>query len=193
LPLPALAANILNATHPRIEAIPRMTELASPGQLRAALLRWTLFLSPLLLMLGFFSGAVAGSDEGNIWFYGLNKPSLYPPPATFGIVWSILYLIMGLALAMVITARGASGRGLAIGLFAVQFVLNLAWSPVFFGMENLAGGLLLLLGIDAAVVLTAWAFHRIRPLAAGLLLPYLAWVLFATLLNWQFLAANPGA
>jgi translocator protein len=170
-----------------------MTELASPGQLRAALLRWTLFLSPLLLMLGFFSGAAAGSGEGNVWFYGLTKPSLYPPPATFGIVWSILYLVMGLALSMVITARGASGRGLAIGLFAVQFVLNLAWSPVFFGMGNLSGGLILLLVIDAAVLLTVWAFYRVRPLAAGLLLPYLAWVLFATLLNWQFVTANPGA
>jgi benzodiazapine receptor len=168
-----------------------MTELASPGQLRAALLRWTLFLAPLLLMLGFFSGAAAGSGEGNFWFYGLNKPSIYPPPEVFGIVWSILYLLMGLALAMVITARGATGRGLAIALFAVQFVLNLAWSPVFFGMENMSAGLLLLLAIDTAVIGTLWAFHRVRPLAAGLLLPYLAWVLFATLLNWQFLVANP--
>ncbi len=170
-----------------------MTELASPGQLRAALLRWTLFLSPLLLMLGFFSGAAAGSGEGNVWFFGLVKPAIYPPPAAFGIVWSILYLLMGLALATVVTARGASGRGLAIGLFVVQFVLNLAWSPVFFGMQNIAGGLILLLAIDAAVVLTLWAFYRVRPLAAGLLLPYLAWVLFATLLNWHFLQANPGA
>lgn len=170
-----------------------MTELASPGQLRAALLRWTLFLSPLLLMLGFFSGAAAGSGEGNVWFFGLAKPSLYPPAATFGIVWSILYVLMGLALAMVITARGASGRGLAIALFAVQFVLNLAWSPVFFGMENISGALLLLVVIDVLVIATVLAFRKVRPLAAGLLLPYLAWVLFATLLNWQFLAANPGA
>jgi translocator protein len=168
-----------------------MTELASPGQLRAALLRWTLFLSPLLLMLGFFSGAASGSGEGNVWFFGLTKPALYPPAATFGIVWSALYLVMGLALAMVVTARGATGRGLAIGLFAVQLVLNLAWSPVFFGMEDISGALLLLLAIDLAVVLTLWAFHRVRPLAAGLLLPYLGWVLFATVLNWQFLVANP--
>jgi translocator protein len=170
-----------------------MTELASPGQLRAMLLRWTLFLSPLLLMLGFFSGAVSGSGEGNVWFFGLNKPALYPPAATFGIVWSILYVLMGLALAMVITARGASGRGLAIGLFVVQLVLNLAWSPVFFGMENISGALALLVVIDVLVLATVLAFRKIRPLAAGLLLPYLAWVLFATLLNWQFLAANPGA
>lgn len=170
-----------------------MTELASPVQLRNALLRWSLFLSPLFLMLGFFSGAVAGSGEGNLWFFELNKPSIYPPPQTFGIVWSVLYLLMGVALAMVITARGATGRSLAIGLFVAQFVLNLAWTPVFFGMENIRGGLMLLAAIDLAVLATLVAFWRVRPVAAMLMVPYFGWVLFATMLNWQFLVANPGA
>ena len=88
-----------------------MSELASPGQLRAALLRWSLFLAPLLLVLGTLSGAMAGSGGGNPWFLGLEKPAIYPPPATFGIVWTVLYLLMGVALAMVVTARGAAGRG----------------------------------------------------------------------------------
>jgi tryptophan-rich sensory protein len=105
----------------------------------------------------------------------------------------VLYIVMGLALAMVITARGATGRGLAIALFALQFVLNLAWSPVFFGMQQIQSGLILLVIIDVMVLATVWAFYRIRPLAGALLLPYLAWVLFATLLNYQFLVANPGA
>jgi translocator protein len=170
-----------------------MSELASPGQLRAALLRWTLFLAPLLLMLGFLSGAVAGSGGGNPWFMGLEKPAIYPPPATFGIVWSILYLLMGVALAMIVTARGAAGRGAAITVFAVQFVLNLAWSPVFFGMHQLTSGLILLVVIDLAVLLTIWLFYKVRPMAAYLLLPYLAWALFATALNYQFVAANPDA
>lgn len=170
-----------------------MTELASPGQLRAALARWTLFLSPLLLMLGFFSGVLAGSVQDNVWFFELEKPAIYPPPQTFGIVWSALYLVMGLALAMVVTARGAAERGRALALFALQFVLNLAWSPVFFGMQQIQGALILLVGIDLAVLATVWAFYRIRPLAGILLVPYLAWVLFATVLNYQFLIANPGA
>lgn len=170
-----------------------MSELASPGQLRAALLRWSLFLGPLLLLLGFLSGAVAGSGAGNPWFNDLAKPSLYPPPATFGIAWSALYLLMGVALAMVVTARGAAGRGLAIGAFAVQFLLNLAWSPVFFGMHRITGAFYLLLAIDLAVIVTLVLFHRVRPLAAYLLLPCLAWVLFASLLNWQILQANPEA
>lgn len=170
-----------------------MTELASPGQLRAALARWTLFLSPLLLMLGFFSGVLAGSVQDNVWFFELNKPAIYPPPQTFGIVWSALYLLMGLALAMVVTARGAAERGRALALFALQFVLNLAWSPVFFGLHQIQGALILLVGIDLAVLATVWAFYRIRPLAGILLVPYLAWVLFASLLNYQFMVANPGA
>lgn len=170
-----------------------MSELASPGQLRAALLRWSLFLAPLLLLLGTLSGAVAGSGGGNPWFLGLEKPAIYPPPATFGIVWTILYLLMGVALAMIVTARGAAGRSAAIAVFAVQFVLNLAWSPVFFGMHLLTPALILLVVIDLAVLLTIWLFYKVRPMAAWLLLPYLAWALFATALNYQFVAVNPDA
>ena len=128
-----------------------MTELASPGQLRASLLRWSLFLAPLLLLLGTISGMSSGSGGDNFWFATLEKPAIYPPPATFGIVWTVLYLLMGLALAMVVTARGAPGRGLAMGVFVVQFLLNLAWSPVFFGMQLLVPAFYLLLAIDLVV------------------------------------------
>ncbi len=170
-----------------------MTELASPGQLRAAFLRWALFIVPGIMFLGFFAGRLGGSGSGNPWFIDLVKPSLYPPPATFGIVWTILYLVMGIALTLVITARGAPGRGYAISLFMFQLVLNLAWSPLFFGMHKIAAALALLVAIDLAVLATIIAFRKVRPIAAWLLLPYFAWVLFAMVLNWQFLVANPGA
>jgi len=170
-----------------------MTELASPGQLRAAFLRWALFIVPGIMFLGFFSGRLGGSGAGNPWFMDLVKPAIYPPPATFGIVWSILYLVMGVALTLVVTASGAPGRGRAIGLFVLQLVLNLAWSPLFFGMHMIAAALGLLVAIDLAVAATIVAFRKVRPIAAWMLLPYLAWALFATVLNWQFLVANPGA
>ncbi len=169
-----------------------MTELASPGQLRASFLRWALFVVPGILFLGFFSGQLAGSGSDNVWFVDLVKPSLYPPPQVFGIVWSVLYVVIGIALTLVITARGAPGRGLAIGAFMVQLLLNLAWSPLFFGAHQMVAALALLVVLDLAIVVTVVLFRRVRPLAAWLLLPYLAWCLFATLLNWQFLAANPG-
>ena len=170
-----------------------MTELASPGQLRASYLRWALVLVPGFVLLGFLSSAISGSGPGNPWFDGLTKPSLYPPPQVFGIVWSVLYAMMGLALAVIMAARGAWGRGQAVVAFAVQLVLNIAWSPLFFGAHQITAALFLLGAIDVAVMVTIWLFWRVRPLAAWLLLPYLAWTLFATLLNLQFLAANPDA
>ena len=160
-----------------------MTELASPGQLRASFLRWALVLVPGIVLLGFVSGRMAQSGPGNPWFAALVKPDIYPPPAAFGIVWTILYILMGLALAMIVTARGAPGRGLAIGVFAVQLLLNLVWSPLFFGMQQITYALYLLFAIDVAVLATVALFWRVRPLAGAMLLPYLARVSFATALN----------
>ncbi|MEM8726345.1 MAG: TspO/MBR family protein, partial [Pseudomonadota bacterium] len=114
-----------------------------------------------------------------------------PPPATFGIVWSVLYVMIGFALALVVSAWGAHGRGLAIVLFAVHFVGNLAWTLVFFGMQNMTGGLIVL-GYAVVTLLAVIAvFWRVRRGAALLLLPYLAWACFATVLNYQFIALNP--
>ena len=169
-----------------------MTGLASSGQLRASFLRWSLFVVPAVLFLGFFSGQMANSGPGNPWFSDLVKPSLYPPPALFGIVWSVLYVLIGFALVLVITGRGAPGRRIAIIAFIVQLLLNLAWSPLFFGAHQMLPALVLLGVLDLAIVVTVVLFRRVRPLAAAMLLPYLAWCLFATLLNAQFLQANPG-
>ncbi len=168
-------------------------ELADSSQLRAGLLRWALVLVPGVLLLGILSGAVAGSGAGNPWFAALEKPSLYPPPALFGIVWSVLYALMGLAAALVVTARGARLRRVALIAFAVQLALNLAWSPLFFAAHQITAALVLLVLLDIAVIAAIVLFRAVRPLAALLLLPYLAWILFATVLNWQFLMANPGA
>ena len=100
---------------------------------------------------------------------------------------------MALALVTVVTARGARHRGLAVAAFVIQFLLNLAWSPLFFGAHQISAALLLLVALDIAVMVTVVAFYRVRPRAAFLLAPYLAWILFATVLNWQFLELNPGA
>jgi len=170
-----------------------MNQIASTGQLRASFLRWALVLVPAVILLGFVSGQAGGSGPDNPWFAGLAKPGIYPPPAAFGIVWSVLYLLMGLAAALVGAARGARGRGLALAVFALQLLVNLAWSPVFFGMHLITAALWVILAMDVLVALTVVLFWRVRPLAGGLLLPYLAWILFATVLNWQFLQLNPDA
>ena len=170
-----------------------MTGLASRGQLRASFLRWALVIVAGVSLLGFLSGRLSQNGPGNPWFDSLEKPVLFPPPGTFAVVWPILYVLMGLALAMVVTARGAPGRGAAIGAFIIQLALNLAWSPLFFGAQQISAALWLLIALDVAVVATFALFWRVRRPAALLLLPYLAWIVFATVLNWQFLEANPDA
>lgn len=169
-----------------------MNRLASPGQLRASFVRWALFTVPAVVLLGFISGQVGG-DASSPWFQGLEKPSIFPPPATFGIVWTILYVLMGIALAMVCAAWGARWRGPAIVAFVLQLAVNLAWSPVFFGAHQISAALYIILALDVLVVATIWLFWKVRPLAALLLLPYLAWILFAGLLNYEFLRLNPEA
>jgi benzodiazapine receptor len=168
-----------------------MNMLASRGQLRASFIRWALFTVPLLVLLGFLAGQSGSPDSA--WFAALEKPAIYPPPAAFGIVWTILYVMIGLAVALVCAAWGARGRTLALTVFAVHFVFNLAWTPVFFGMQEIAGALLVIALVAVTLVAVIVLFWRVRRLAGVLLLPYLAWVLFAAALNFQFLQLNPEA
>lgn len=170
-----------------------MNFLASSQQLRASFLRWALVCVPSCLLLGFVAGRVAGSGPGNAWFDALIKPDIYPPPATFGIVWSILYVLMGFAVALIGSAWGARGRGSAIVLFVVQFLVNLAWTPTFFAAHQISGALIVIAVLDLLVLATLVAFWRIRKAAGLLMVPYLAWALFATALNYEFLRLNPQA
>ena len=168
-----------------------MNRLASPGQLRASFVRWALFAVPLVVLLGFLSGVVGGSAANSPWFAALRKPATFPPPVTFAIVWSVLYIMMGLALALVCAAWGARYRLTAILAFLLQLALNLAWSPVFFARREIAAALALIGVLDAAVIVTVVLFWKVRRAAGLMLVPYLAWIAFATLLNWQFLQLNP--
>lgn len=170
-----------------------MSILASREQLQASLLRWILLLVPAVLLAGFLSGELSGSGPGNPWFDSLVKPAIYPSPASFGLAWTVLYILMGMAFALVCAAWGARGRRAAIIAFLVQLALNLAWSPLFFGAHQITAALVLILVLDVAVIVTIGLFWRVRWLAGALLLPYLAWVVFATLLTLQFLQLNPGA
>lgn len=170
-----------------------MTAIASKAQLRMSFLRWALLTVPLILLLGTFSGRIAGSGDGNPWFAALVKPDIMPEGWVFGAAWTVLYVLLGVALAMILHARGASGRGLAIGLFVAQLLLNFAWSPIFFGMHRLDTAFLMLLAMLGLAAAAALLFAQIRKTAALLMLPYLAWLCFAALLTWQILQLNPDA
>jgi tryptophan-rich sensory protein len=166
-----------------------MNVLASKQQLRASFLRWALFLVPLVLLIGFAAGQLGGPNSA--WFAGLVKPAIYPPPAAFGIVWTALFIMIGCALALVASAWGAQGRGIALIAFALHFLGTQSWTAVFFGMQDMFVGLMVL-GYGVASLLIALALiWRVRRGAALLLLPYLAWLCFAGALNYQFMVANP--
>jgi translocator protein len=170
-----------------------MNEIASRGQLRMAYLRWALFTVPAILFLGFLSGRVANSGYGNRWFDALEKPGFMPPGWVFPVAWSLLYILLGLAFAMVLHARGARLRGLAIGLFLVQLLCNFAWSPLFFRAHMIGEALALIVVMIALSVAIVWLFARIRIGAAVLMLPYVAWLAFAAALTYSIHMRNPEA
>ncbi len=170
-----------------------MGAIASKGQLRMAFLRWAVVTVPLVLLLGFASGRSVPAGSDNLWYVALTKPPLTPPGWVFPAAWTTLYILMGLALAMILHARGAKGRGVAIGLFVAQFALNLSWTPLFFGAHRVTLALIVLLAILALAIATTVAFARIRRGAAWLMLPYLVWLSFAGVLNWRIGQLNPDA
>jgi benzodiazapine receptor len=170
-----------------------MGELASRDQLRMSFVRWALFTVPLLVFLGFLSGRVAGSSSGNRWFSALAQPAAMPPGWAFGLAWTLLYILMGVALAMILNARGARYRGIAIALFAAQFVANLGWSPLFFAAHQVFPAFVLIVIILALAIATTCAFGRVRTAAAWLMVPYIGWLCFAAMLNWQVHQLNPRA
>jgi tryptophan-rich sensory protein len=170
-----------------------MTGIASRAQLRMSFLRYALVLVPLILLLGTLSGRASNSGYSNAWFAALDKPAAMPPGWVFPVAWTALYILLGLSAAMILHARGARGRGLALGLFAAQMALNFAWSPLFFAAHQVTLALIVILAMIAFTIVCAILFARIRKTAALLLLPYLAWLCFAAWLNWQIMVLNPGA
>lgn len=168
-------------------------EIASKGQLRLAFLRWAIVTVPFILLLGFASGRLFPSGDESSWYQMLVKPEATPPGWVFPVAWAAIYVLLGLALAMIVNARGSRLRRPALILFAVQMVANLAWSPLFFGYHQVSAALLLLALIFMLALATTFVFARIRKGAAWLLVPYLAWLCFAGVLNYQIDQLNPNA
>lgn len=168
-------------------------ELASKAQLRASYLRWAVVTVPLILLLGFTSGRLVPTGAENCWYVALAKPAATPPDWAFPVAWTTIYVLMGLALAMVVNARGSRLRGPAIALFAGQLVVNLIWTPLFFGAHQIFWSLLAIVAMLGLTVATTFLFARIRRVAAWLLMPYMVWISFAGVLTWSILDLNPDA
>lgn len=117
------------------------------------------------------------------WYAGLNKPFFNPPNWLFGPVWTLLYILMGISLYLIWKLSSSEERTRAIWLFSIQFVLNFFWSIIFFKYHLLGWAFVEIMAMWVFILLTILQFKQLSSWAAYLLLPYLLWVSFATILN----------
>jgi len=137
-------------------------------------------------------GSVATFPSIPTWYASLEKPFFNPPNWVFGPVWTTLYTLMGIS-AFLVWRKGIRDRQVkvALGIFVAQLILNSLWSIVFFGLHSLLGGLAVILPLWVAILLSIITFYRISKTAGVLLIPYILWVSFATLLNFSLWQLNP--
>ena len=143
------------------------------------------------LIIGFASAFLTFSSFP-AFYATLNKPSWSPPVWLFGYVWTVLYILNGIALFLV--WREGLGRRdvqIAIGVFAIQIILNFFWSIIFFGFRSLSGGLIEIIIMWIAILINIILFYRISKAAGILLIPYIIWVTIASYLNYTVFLLNP--
>lgn len=165
----------------------------SEAATRAPWWKYALVTVPAIIVLGSVSGWLSSSGHGNAWFDGLAKPFFMPPGWAFGVVWPILYALLGVAVAMILAEPASPARNKALVLFVAQLALNYAWSPLFFAAHAVKLALMTIFVMAALAAMTAGQFWRIRRVAGALMLPYLAWLCFAAALNAAIETLNPGA
>lgn len=142
------------------------------------------------LIVGFTSGFfTAGNVSG--WYQTIQKPSWNPPSWIFGPVWTTLYILMGISLFLVSRSDAAENvKRTAIILFAAQLVFNFFWSLIFFEMHQPGWAFVEILVMWVLILLTIFSFGKISSLAAWLLVPYISWVSFASILNYTIWRLN---
>ena len=124
------------------------------------------------------------------WYHTLAHPPLVPPDAVFGMMWGILYILLGISAVLVFHRGVDESRQFAAWLLGVQLLLNACWTPVFFGAHSLTGGLILIVAMFVEFIFLLCAFWKINTASAWLLMPYGAWLLFATYLTAGTWAMN---
>ncbi len=142
------------------------------------------------LLIGFLSGFATQSSV-NDWYVNLNKPVFTPPNWLFGPVWTLLYIMMGVA-AGIVWSKGFYHKWVKTALyhFGFQLLFNALWSVVFFGFQNPFWALLVILVLMMLILGTIRWFNVVSKLAAYLLIPYFLWVCFASLLNYRIWMLN---
>jgi tryptophan-rich sensory protein len=164
--------------------------MAEPDRVKS-MLRYAWFTVPIILGIGLLMGQLSNSGYGNDWFDALRKPVAMPPGWMFGVAWTLLYILLGLAIALLLALPQRRGRRLGISLFTAQMLLNYAWSPIFFGMNRPREAFVVIVAMLALSIATAFVFRTLSRPAAWLMLPYLAWLGFASYLNYEIVRLNP--
>lgn len=149
------------------------------------------FLSLAIVSVAAWVGSMVTYPSINNWYAGLEKPFFNPPDWIFGPVWTVLYLLMAVSLYLVWSAQATRSKRLALSAFGVQLALNIAWSVVFFGLHQPWTAVGVIVAMWLAIAVTMATFWPISKLATYLLVPYLAWVSFATGLNISIAMLNP--
>jgi len=140
------------------------------------------------ILITFTAPLLAVGSMPDAWYAALMKPSWNPPAWLFGPVWTMLYTLMAIAAWLVWQRIGFSR---SLGLYFAQLLLNAAWTPLFFGAHQLGWALIEILVMWVMILLTLLSFRRVNPAAGWLFLPYLAWVSFASFLNFTLWRLNP--
>lgn len=157
-------------------------------------INWTKLVIAVLIceVTGFVSGWLSNSGR-DPWFDTIRKPEWNPPGWIFGPVWTTLYLLMGIALYIIWNSNAPkTQKQNALWLFAIQLFLNFWWSMIFFRFHLLGWALVEIIMLWISILLTILAFSKISKTAAWLLVPYIAWVSFATLLTYTIWSLNNG-
>jgi tryptophan-rich sensory protein len=129
--------------------------------------------------------------EITTWYASLSKPSWTPPNWVFPVVWSVVYPLMGLSLWLLWDRSGdAPRKRSAVTLFLLQLALNATWSPIFFALHQTLAALAIVIALAVAIAATIMEAWRAQRIAAWLLVPYLAWVAYATTLNAGIVVLN---
>lgn len=152
---------------------------------------WTTILLFVLVIeaIGFAVGSAFGPEPGG-WYFQLEKSALNPPPWVFPLAWTTLYAMIGWAAARIWALPPSGARTAALGLFAVQLVLNYLWSYVFFGLQTLWPAVWTTVALLVAVAAATVAMLRADRTAGLLMVPYLAWVGFALYLTYEVARLN---
>jgi tryptophan-rich sensory protein len=135
-------------------------------------------------------GSFFTASSISTWYAGLNKPSFNPPSWIFGPVWTILYILMGVSLFLVVKRGFSKKNKLALKFFGVQLVLNTLWSILFFGLRNPLLAFVDIILLWIFILLTILKFYRISKWSSYLLMPYILWVSFASVLNYAIWMLN---